>query len=821
MKRLKLISGVPDQEEKKMAVPYNHREIEEKWRKEWEKHPVNVDDGKKPKYYCLDMFPYPSGNGLHVGHWRGYVISDVWSRYKMLNGGHYIIHPMGWDAFGLPAENYAIKMGVHPAKSTAENVANIKRQINQIAALYDWDMEVNTTDPNFYKWTQWIFVKMFKEGLAYEKEMPINWCPSCKTGLANEEVVNGKCERCGADVTKKNLKQWMLRITKYADRLLNDLDKLDWPEKVKKMQTDWIGKSYGAEVDFKVDGRDDKITVYTTRPDTLYGATFMVLAPEHAMAASLATPETKEAVDKYIFDASMKSNVDRLQDKEKTGVFTGSYAINPINGAKVPIWLSDYVLADYGTGAIMCVPAHDDRDFEFAKKFDIPIIQVIAKDGKEIENMAEAYTEASGTMINSGDWNGMESAVLKKEAPLMIEKMGVGRKTVNYKLRDWVFSRQRYWGEPIPIVHCPKCGCVPVPEDQLPLLLPEVESYQPTGTGESPLADIEEWVNTTCPVCGAPAKRETNTMPQWAGSSWYFLRYVDNKNDKELVSREKADKYLPVDMYIGGVEHAVLHLLYSRFYTKFLCDIGVIDFDEPFTKLFNQGMITGKNGIKMSKSKGNVVSPDDLVRDYGCDSLRLYELFVGPPELDSEWDDRGIDGVYRFLTKFWKLVMDNKDSGVAETKEMVKLLHKMVFDISQRLENFSLNTVISGFMEYNNKMIEMAKNGGIDKETLKTAVVLLAPFAPHIAEELWRELGGTDSVFHTVWPTADEEAMADDEKEIAVQVNGKTRVVIKVPADISKEDAIAAGKAALGDKLTGNVVKEIYVPGRIINIVAK
>lgn len=804
-----------------MAIPYNHREIEEKWRKEWEKHPVNVNDGKKPKYYCLDMFPYPSGNGLHVGHWRGYVISDVWSRYKMLNGGHYIIHPMGWDAFGLPAENYAIKMGVHPAKSTAENVANIKRQINQIAALYDWDMEVNTTDPNFYKWTQWIFVKMFKEGLAYEKEMPINWCPSCKTGLANEEVVNGKCERCGADVTKKNLKQWMLRITKYADRLLADLDKLDWPEKVKKMQTDWIGKSYGAEVDFQVEGSEEKITVYTTRPDTLYGATFMVLAPEHAMAAQLATPDTKEAVDRYIYEASLKSNVDRLQDKEKTGVFTGSYAVNPINGAKVPIWLSDYVLADYGTGAIMCVPAHDDRDFEFATKFNIPIIQVIAKDGKEIEHMTEAYTEASGTMINSGEWNGMESAVLKKEAPLMIEKMGVGRKTVNYKLRDWVFSRQRYWGEPIPIVHCPKCGAVPVPEDQLPLLLPEVESYQPTGTGESPLADIEEWVNTTCPVCGAPSKRETNTMPQWAGSSWYFLRYVDSKNDKELVSREKADKYLPVDMYIGGVEHAVLHLLYSRFYTKFLCDIGVIDFDEPFTKLFNQGMITGKNGIKMSKSKGNVVSPDDLVRDYGCDSLRLYELFVGPPELDSEWDDRGIDGVYRFLTRFWKLVMDNKDSGVAETAEMVKIRHKMVHDITTRLESFSLNTVISGFMEYNNKMIEMSKNGGIDKETLKTAVVLLAPFAPHICEELWRELGETDSVFHAVWPKADQEAMADTEKEVAVQINGKTKTVIKVPADISKEDAIAAGKEALGNKLTGNVVKEIYVPGRIINIVMK
>ncbi|MBU5428496.1 leucine--tRNA ligase [Kineothrix sp. MSJ-39] len=807
-------------------MPYNHREIEEKWRKEWEAHPVNVNDGKKPKYYCLDMFPYPSGNGLHVGHWRGYVISDVWSRYKMLNGGHYIIHPMGWDAFGLPAENYAIKMGVHPAKSTAQNVANIKRQINQIAALYDWDMEVNTTDPKFYKWTQWIFVQMFKNGLAYEKEMPINWCPSCKTGLANEEVVNGKCERCGADVTKKNLKQWMLRITKYADRLLEDLDKLDWPEKVKKMQTEWIGRSYGAEVDFKVDGRDDVITVYTTRPDTLHGATFMVLSPEHALAQSLATPENADAVAKYIAEAANKSNVDRMQSKEKTGVFTGSYAVNPLNGALVPIWLSDYVLADYGTGAIMCVPAHDDRDFEFAKKFNIPIIQVIAKDGKEIENMTEAYTEAAGTMINSGEWNGMESSVLKKEAPAMIEKMGFGRKTTNYKLRDWVFSRQRYWGEPIPIVHCPKCGAVPVPEDQLPLLLPDVDSYQPTGTGESPLADITDWVNTTCPCCGAPAKRETNTMPQWAGSSWYFLRYVDNKNDKELVSKEKADKYLPVDMYIGGVEHAVLHLLYSRFYTKFLYDIGVIDFDEPFKKLFNQGMVCGRDKVtgaatKMSKSLGNIVSPDDIVRDYGCDALRLYELFIGPPELDSIWDDRGIDGIYRFITRFWNLVMDNKDKGVAETKESVKLRHKMVYDITQRLETFSLNTVISGFMEYNNKMIEMAKKDGIDKETLKTAVVLIAPFAPHLGEELWRQLGETDSVFHTTWPSADADAMKDDEIEIAVQINGKTKAVVKVPAEVSKEDAIVAGKEALGDKLAGTVVKEIYVPGKIINIVVK
>ncbi len=803
-----------------MAKTYNHKVIEKKWRENWEKNPVNVNDGKKPKYYCLDMFPYPSGNGLHVGHWRGYVISDVWSRYKMLNG-YYVIHPMGWDAFGLPAENYAIKMGVHPEKSTAENVANIKRQIQEIAAIYDWDMEVNTTDPNFYKWTQWIFVKMFKAGLAYEKEMPINWCPSCKTGLANEEVVNGKCERCGADVTKKNLKQWMLKITKYADRLLNDLDKLDWPAKVKKMQTDWIGKSYGAEIDFAVDGRDEKITVYTTRPDTLYGATFMVLAPEHALAKDLATDETRAAVEDYIYQTSLKSSVDRLQDKEKTGVFTGSYAINPLNGAKVPIWLSDYVLADYGTGAIMCVPAHDDRDFEFATKFNIPIIQVISPDGKENPNLTQAYTE-SGTVINSGEWTGMDSAVLKKEAPEIIEKRGIGKKTTNYKLRDWVFSRQRYWGEPIPIIHCEKCGCVPVPEDQLPLLLPEVESYQPTGTGESPLAAIDEWVNTTCPCCGGPAKRETNTMPQWAGSSWYFLRYVDSKNDKELVSREKADKYLPVDMYIGGVEHAVLHLLYSRFYTKFLCDIGVIDFDEPFIKLFNQGMITGKNGIKMSKSKGNVVSPDDLVRDYGCDSLRLYELFVGPPELDSEWDDRGIDGVYRFLNRFWNMIMDNKDKAMAPSKNMVKLRHKMIYDISTRLEQFSLNTVISGFMEYTNKLTDVAKKeGGLDKETLETAVILMAPFAPHLGEELWEQLGHDSSVFENQWPKADEEAMKDDEVNVAVQINGKVRAVIQLPADISKDEALAAGREALSGKLTGNIVKEIYVPGKIVNIVMK
>ncbi|WP_343210554.1 leucine--tRNA ligase [Anaerolentibacter hominis] len=803
-----------------MAKTYNHKEVEKKWREKWENDPINVNDGKKPKYYCLDMFPYPSGSGLHVGHWRGYVISDVWSRYKLLNG-YYIIHPMGWDAFGLPAENYAIKMGVHPAKSTADNIANIKRQIQEIAAIYDWDMEVNTTDPDFYKWTQWIFVKMFKAGLAYEKEMPINWCPSCKTGLANEEVVNGCCERCGAPVTKKNLRQWMLKITAYADRLLADLDKLDWPEKVKKMQTDWIGKSHGAEIDFEVKGREEKIRVYTTRPDTLYGATFMVLAPEHAMAKGLATDDNRAAVEDYIYKASMKSSVDRLQDKEKTGVFTGSYAVNPMNNELIPIWLSDYVLADYGTGAIMCVPAHDDRDFEFATKFNIPIIQVIAEEGKENETLTEAYTGA-GVMVNSGDWTGRNSEELKKEAPFIMEERGIGKATTNYKLRDWVFSRQRYWGEPIPIIHCPHCGAVPVPEEELPLLLPEVDSYQPTGTGESPLADIEDWVNTTCPVCGAPAKRETNTMPQWAGSSWYFLRYVDSKNKEELVSREKADKLLPVDMYIGGVEHAVLHLLYSRFYTKFLCDIGAIDFDEPFVKLFNQGMITGKNGIKMSKSKGNVVSPDDLVRDYGCDSLRMYELFVGPPELDSEWDERGIEGVNRFLNRFWNLVNDNLGKNIPASKEMLKVRHRMINDITSRLDNFSLNTVVSGFMEYNNKMIDLAKKeGGIDQETLETAVILLAPFAPHVSEELWERLGHSTSVFTQRWPEHDEEMMKDDEIEIAVQINGKTKGVISVAADAAKDAVLAAAKEAIADKLTGNVVKEIYVPGRIVNIVMK
>ena len=805
-----------------MDTIYNHRAVEDKWRKIWEEKPVNPKDDKKPKYYCLDMFPYPSGAGLHVGHWRGYVISDVWARYKMLQG-YYLIHPMGWDAFGLPAENYAIKTGQHPSVSTAANIANIKKQIDQIGAIRDWDMEVNTTDPKFYKWTQWIFVQMFKKGLAYEKEMPLNWCPSCKAVLANEEVVDGKCERCHSEVTKKNLRQWMLKITAYADRLLEDLKDLDWPEKVRKMQTEWIGRSYGAEVDFPVEGMDEKITVYTTRPDTLYGATFMVLAPEHPLVKKLAAPEKAEEVEKYCVMASNKSNVDRVQNKEKTGVFTGTYAVNPLNGAKVPIWISDYVLADYGTGAIMCVPAHDDRDFEFAKKFDLPIIQVIAKDGVEIENMTEAYTEASGTMINSGEWNGLESAYLKAEAPMMIEKRGLGKKTVNYKLRDWVFSRQRYWGEPIPIVHCEKCGPVAVPEEELPVLLPEVESYQPTDTGESPLAAIDSWVNTTCPCCGGPAKRETNTMPQWAGSSWYFLRYVDAHNDEALVSREKADKYLPVDMYIGGVEHAVLHLLYARFYTMFLHDIGVVDFDEPFTKLFNQGMVLGPKGVKMSKSLGNIVSPDDMVRDYGCDSLRIYELFIGPPQQDSAWDERGIDGVNRFLNKFWNVAVESIAADVKATPEMIKLRHKLIYDVTSRLEQFNLNTVISKFMEYTNQFGKLVQTaGGVDKETIGTAVILLSPFAPHIAEELWEQLGHTDSVFHAQWPEDDEALRRDDEREIAVQINGKPRAVVNLAVDAAKDEALAKAKEAVAARLEGfSIVKEIYVPGRIINLVVK
>ncbi len=799
---------------------YDFRAIEKKWRAEWEKNPINKEDDVKPRFYCLDMFPYPSGSGLHVGHWRGYVLSDVVSRYKVLQG-YQVLHPMGWDAFGLPAENYAIKTNTHPRISTAANIANVKRQLHEISAIYDWDREVDTTDPNYYKWTQWIFVQMFKMGLDYEKEMPLNWCPSCKCVLANEEAAGGTCERCGSVVTKKNLRQWMLKITAYADRLLEDLNKLDWSPKVKKMQSDWIGKSYGAEIDFKVVDSDKKITVYTTRPDTLYGCSCMVVAPEYADLKALTKPECKEAVEKYCFDASVKSSVDRMTDKEKTGVFTGSYCVNPVNNVEVPIWVADYVLADYGTGAVMVVASHDQRDFDFATKFNLPIIPVISPDGKEMGELKEAYT-GDGIIINSGDWNGMTVAEAKEKVPHLMEEKGWGKKTINYKLRDWVFSRQRYWGEPIPIIHCEHCGAVPVPEDQLPVLLPDVESYKPTDTGESPLAHIDEWVNTTCPVCGAPAKRETNTMPQWAGSSWYFLRYVDNHNDKELASMDALKKWAPVDLYVGGIEHAVLHLLYARFYTKVLYDIGAVPFDEPFQKLFNQGMIT-KNGGKMSKSLGNVVSPDELVEKYGCDSLRMYELFVGPPEMDCDWDDSGIDGVFRFLNRVWKMVYNNKDAQKEATKEEDFIVNKMIVDVTNRVESLAMNTIVSTFMESTNKLLDVAKKeGGLSRQTLETVIVMLAPFTPHIAEEMWHELGHEGTVFDAGWPQVDESKLIQDTVEIALQIGGKLRGTMEIARDASKEEVLAQAKEVLAARLEGKtVVKEIYVPGKIVNLIAK
>ncbi len=783
---------------------YDFAAIEKKWRSFWENN-KHVKNDSKPKFYCLDMFPYPSASGLHVGHWRGYVLSDVLCRYKMLQGFE-ILHPMGWDAFGLPAENYAIKMKTHPSISTNESINNVRRQLKEISAVYDWDREINTTDPNYYKWTQWIFLQMFKKGLAYEKEMPLNWCPNCKAVLANEEATNGTCDRCGSQVTKKMLRQWMLKITDYAEKLLDDLKLLDWPDKVKKMQADWIGKSFGASLNFKVADSDLKIEVFTTRPDTLYGSTFLVLAPEHKLVKELTIEEQKNAVEEYLKIAGAKSYVDRMADKEKTGVFTGNFAINPFTNKKIPVWISDYVLADYGTGAIMCVPAHDERDMQFAQKFDLPIIPVIE----------------DNIMINSGEFDGMDCDEAKEKIARKIEDMGIGKRTVNYKLRDWIFSRQRYWGEPIPIIHCPHCGLVPVDEKDLPVLLPDVENYQPTETGESPLAAIEDWVNVKCPKCGKDAKRETNTMPQWAGSSWYFLRYADPHNDSCLADSKLLKKWLPVDYYVGGIEHAVLHLLYARFYTKFLYDIGVVDFKEPFLRLFNQGMIN-KNKTKMSKSKGNVVSPDDLVKNYGCDSLRLYELFVGPPQDDCEWNDNGIDGVFRFLNKLWNFVHEYKNKIIEPTKKLVVMRNKMIFEITNRIENLSLNTVVSGFMEFTNNFMEICKNeNGIDLQTFESFIIMLSPFAPHISEELWQAIGNNKSVFEESWPVYDKNNMQDDTVNIALQVNGKLRGNISVDVNLPQEKIIEFAKENLKTRLDGKeIIKQIYVPKKIINFVVK
>ncbi|GLG01338.1 leucine--tRNA ligase [Alicyclobacillus hesperidum subsp. aegles] len=801
-------------------MEYKPQEIERKWKERWRETGVHRAHGKsgKPKYYCLDMFPYPSGNGLHVGHWRGYTISDVWSRYKRLHG-YEILHPMGWDAFGLPAENYAIQNGIHPRIATERNIANFKRQLEEIGAMYDWEREVNTTDPSFYRWTQYFFVKMFERGLAYRKKMPINWCPSCKTGLANEEVVEGKCERCGAEVTKREMDQWMLKITAYADRLLDDLDKLDWPEHVKRMQRAWIGRSEGARIRFQLVDRDGEIEVFSTRPDTIYGATYMVLAPEHPLVQSITTPAQRAAVEAYIEEALRKSNVERqVVDKTKTGVFTGAYVQHPLLDRKLPVWIADYVLMDYGTGAIMAVPAHDERDYEFAKQFQLDIIPVV----KPLAGEAEELYTGDGVMCNSGPLDGQTVAEAKKAAIDLLAQTGHAEAAVTYRLRDWVFARQRYWGEPIPIVHCPKCGAVAVPEDQLPVTLPDVERYEPTGTGESPLAAIPSFVHTTCPKCGGPAERETDTMPQWAGSCWYFLRYADPHNDKAPFSKEAIDYWLPVDMYIGGVEHAVLHLLYSRFYVKFIYDLGLIQFDEPFQRLFTQGMIT-LNGAKMSKSKGNVVNPDDIIAAYGVDALRMYEMFVGPPEDEAEWSTNGLEGVARFLSRTYKLVTAHAANPSRERPALTKLRHRFVASLTERMEGFRFNTAVSAFMEYVNALSSEAKDG-IDRASLETLTVAIAPFAPHLGEEMWSLLGHSSSVFDATWPTYDEAWLKDDEVEIAVQVNGRVRARLTVAADIGQEDAIEQAKTLpeLAEWVEGKeIVKQIYVPGRLVNIVVR
>ena len=797
---------------------YDFKTAEKKWRAKWAVRPVQQNTARKEKYYCLDMFPFPSGSALHVGHWRGYVLTDVWSRYKILQGYH-VLHPMGWDAFGLAAENNAIKQKKHPSISVRENINSMNRQLQEMSTVYDWDFEINTTEPSYYKWTQWIFARMFEKGLAYEQEMPLNWCPTCKVVLANEEAVGGVCERCHNPATKKNLRQWMLKITAYGERLLNDLDKLDWPEKVKKMQSDWIGKSHGAEIDFDVIDTGEKIKAFTTRPDTLCGATFMVLAPEHPLVDKLVTAECREKVAAYVQRAASRSAVDRMADKEKTGEFIGCYAENPLSGEKMPVWVADYVLADYGTGAIMCVPGHDERDFEFAVKFGLPILQVISADGACVARLEAAYT-GDGVLVNSGEFNGLTVDAAKKAVSAFLEKKGNGKTTTNYKLRDWVFSRQRYWGEPIPIIHCEACGPVVVPDADLPVLLPDVESYLPTDTGESPLAAITDWVNTTCPVCGIPAKRETNTMPQWAGSSWYFLRYPDVNNGEALASPEALESWLPVDYYVGGIEHAVLHLLYARFYTKFLYDIGAVKFEEPFKVLFNIGMINYK-GKKMSKGEGYGVSPDDVIPKYGCDALRLYEMFIAPPEMDCEWDDSGIEGVARFLNKLWRLVDGAK--LVPPTDALLRQRHKMIHEITTRLENLSLNTVVSGFMEHVNALTAMqSEGGGPDKETLETLAVLISPFAPHMGEEIWEQLGHENSVFDNTWPVCDPEMLKSDTIELVMQVNGKLRGHLSVAAGAEKETVLAQAREALGDKLAGKeIVKSVYVPGRIVNFVVK
>ena len=803
-----------------MAEVYNHREVETKWQDIWDKEKAfaTSTDYSKPKYYALVEFPYPSGQGLHVGHPRPYTALDIVARKRRMQG-YNVLYPMGWDAFGLPTENYAIKNHIHPKIVTRNNVARFKNQLHSLGYSFDWDREINTTDPKYYKWTQWIFLKLFKAGLAYKTEMPINWCTSCKVGLANEEVVNGVCERCGSEVVRKVKSQWMLKITAYAEKLIEGLDTVDYIERVKVSQKNWIGKSTGAEVDFVLKDKEDKLTVYTTRPDTLFGVTYMVMSPEHPFIDKYKDSiKNWDDVVAYREMAAKKSDFERTEiAKDKTGVMLdGLTAVNPVNGKEIPVWISDYVLMTYGTGAIMAVPAHDERDWEFAKKFNMPIIEVVA--GSPVDVNEAVFTDvATGTLVNSEFLNGLSVADAKKKIIEFLTEKGIGHEKTNYKLRDWVFSRQRYWGEPIPIVKCEKCGYVPLPESELPLELPDVESYMPTDNGESPLAHMTDWVNTTCPCCGGPAKRETDTMPQWAGSSWYFLRYTDPTNENALASPEALKYWMPVDWYNGGMEHTTLHLLYSRFWHRFLYDEGVVPCPEPYQKRTSHGMILGSNGEKMSKSRGNVVNPDDIVREYGADTLRTYEMFIGAFDLSASWSEDGVKGCRRFLERVWKL-QDILTDDEGYSADMETKMHQTIKKVSSDFESLKYNTAIAAMMSLIN---DFYKKNAVTKGEFQTLLTLLNPVAPHITEELWQANGFDGRLYQTSWPEYDEEKTVESTIELAVQINGKMKGTLKVSKDEQKDNILAMAKEMLGDKLTGTIVKEIYVPGRIVNIVVK
>jgi len=803
------------------TMSFNHVEIEKKWQKVWEDNKTfKTTDKSDKKFYALDMFPYPSGVGLHVGHPEGYTATDIVSRMKRAQG-YDVLHPMGWDAFGLPAEQYALDTGNDPAEFTEHNINTFRRQIKSLGFSYDWDREINTTDPSYYKWTQWIFLKLYEKGLAYIDEVAVNWCPALGTVLANEEVIDGVSERGGHPVERRPMKQWMLKITAYGDRLLDDLDELDWPDSLKEMQRNWIGRSEGAQVRFEVENTEETFEVFTTRPDTLFGATYTVLAPEHELVAKITTDAQKEAVAEYIDKVKLKSDLERTDlAKEKTGVFTGAYAINPVNGAKMPIWIADYVLASYGTGAIMAVPAHDERDWEFAKQFDLPIIEVLQ--GGNVEEAA--FTE-DGIHVNSDFLNGTNKEEGIEKMIAWLEEKGIGEKKVSFRLRDWLFSRQRYWGEPIPMIHWEDGTMTPVPEEELPLLLPKTTNIKPSGTGESPLANIDEWVNVVDPVTGKKGRRETNTMPQWAGSSWYYLRYIDPTNDKMVVDPELAKKWLPVDIYIGGAEHAVLHLLYARFWHKVLYDIGVVDTKEPFQKLFNQGMILGENNEKMSKSKGNVVNPDEIVASHGADTLRLYEMFMGPLDASIAWSTNGLDGSRRFLDRVWRLLVN--DNGTLSEKVQVstdttleKVYHQTVKKVTEDFEALRFNTAISQMMVFIN---EAYKAPVLPKQFIEGFVQLLAPIAPHVGEELWEKLGHTETISYVAWPTFDEAKLVDNEVEIVVQINGKVRAKLVVPAEVTKEEleTIAQNDDNVKAQLEGKTIRKIIaVPKKLVNIVA-